>query len=125
MLKAKSIYAKPEKDDGARVLITRFFPRGKKKDEFDMWVKDLAPSARLLKDYKEKNITWKMFKNQYLVEINENEAAKEKFEELFMLSKMQNVTILCYEKEGEHCHRNILMDLSKRYRVAIAGPQIS
>ena len=39
--------------DGLRVLITRYRPRGlKKADEtWDVWIKDLAPSAELLADF--------------------------------------------------------------------------
>jgi len=36
MIKTKCLYDKPDPSDGFRVLITRFWPRGKKKDFVDL-----------------------------------------------------------------------------------------
>ena len=77
MIRTKSIYESKEKLDGLHVLITRFYPWGVKKNHFDIWKKELAPSKQLLKEYKTKN-------------------------------KSNNITLLCYEKEGKSCHRHLL-----------------
>ncbi|MGH9997206.1 MAG: DUF488 family protein, N3 subclade, partial [Nitrososphaeraceae archaeon] len=37
MIKTKSIYVKKEDIDGTRILITRFYPRGIRKENFDRW----------------------------------------------------------------------------------------
>ena len=61
MIKTKSIYESIENSDGTRILITRYWPRGIKKEHFDRWYKDLSPSKKLLKDYKEGRIDFKLF----------------------------------------------------------------
>jgi uncharacterized protein YeaO (DUF488 family) len=46
MIKTKCLYDKPDPSDGFRVLITRFWPRGKKEDFVDLWDPDLGPRAK-------------------------------------------------------------------------------
>ena len=41
--------------DGEIILITRYWPRGIKKEHFDRWDKELSPSRNLLKIYASKN----------------------------------------------------------------------
>ena len=45
-LKTKRIYEKPSRNDGARILVDRIWPRGvsKKKAALDGWLKDIAPN---------------------------------------------------------------------------------
>jgi uncharacterized protein YeaO (DUF488 family) len=58
MIKTKSIYDPKEENDGIRILITRYWPRGIKKGHFDKWYKELSPSRDLLKRYKDKKMTF-------------------------------------------------------------------
>ena len=62
MIKTKSIYKPIEEEDGLRVLITRWYPRGVKREKYDIWVRELAPSAELLKRYKNTEVDWDDFK---------------------------------------------------------------
>ena len=39
----------PTPEDGVRVLIMRYWPCGVRRDRFDVWLRQLAPSAELLK----------------------------------------------------------------------------
>ena len=58
VIKTKSIYEPSEEnDDGIRVLITRFYPRGIKKKKFDCWIRELSPSGDLLNNYQQANVT--------------------------------------------------------------------
>jgi uncharacterized protein YeaO (DUF488 family) len=51
VIKTKSIYEPDEENnDGIRVLITRYYPRGVRKDKFDCWIRELSPSRDLLKN---------------------------------------------------------------------------
>lgn len=61
MLKTKSIYDPKEYGDGTRILISRFYPRGIKKEHFQNWQKDLSPSPILIRKYKNNEITWSQF----------------------------------------------------------------
>ena len=42
MIRTKSIYDPKEESDGIRILITRYWPRGIKKEHFDKWYKELS-----------------------------------------------------------------------------------
>ena len=63
MIKTKSIYESVEKEDGLRVLITRWYPRGVKREKYDVWVRELPPSALLLKRYKNSEIEWAIYRD--------------------------------------------------------------
>ena len=112
MLKTKAIYAKKSDNDGHRILITRFYPRGVKNDYFDEWRRELAPSASLLKRYKNADISEKEFVKLYKVEMDTNECRKI-IADLHEKSSGENVTILCYEPEGKMCHRHYLSEIVK------------
>ena len=107
VIKTKSIYDKIEKRDGKRVLITRHYPRFLKKLEYDEWNRNLAPSRELLKKYKDKEITWAQFRLAFLKELTSDEAKRD-LDRLAKLAQKRSVTLLCYEKEGEKCHRYIV-----------------
>ena len=64
VIKTKSIYEPTEEnDDGIRVLITRYYPSGVKKDKFDCWIRELSPSHNLLKNYQQDKCNWQEFKS--------------------------------------------------------------
>ncbi len=110
MVKMKSIYAEKTKDDGHRILITRYYPRGVKKTHFDDWVRELAPSRELLKQYKEGKITWKKFEKQFIKQMNDEES-KEKLQIISTQAKKKPITLLCYEKNDHECHRHLVQNL--------------
>jgi uncharacterized protein YeaO (DUF488 family) len=114
MIKTKSIFSQPEEDDGLRILITRFYPRGVKSDHFDYWVRELSPSSELLASYKNDNCSFDDFKMQFLKEIKNNLESLEALHALNFESKVQNITLLCYEKQGNPCHRHFVRDLVEK-----------
>ncbi|MBI5902413.1 MAG: DUF488 family protein [Deltaproteobacteria bacterium] len=68
MIKTKSIYSQRSEDDGVRVLVTRYWPRGVKKDAIDRWFRDLGPTPELIKLWKSGGIAWEGFRKEYLDE---------------------------------------------------------
>ena len=50
-IKIKRAYEKYSKNDGARILVDRLWPRGKTKKGLKIkeWMKDIAPSLELIK----------------------------------------------------------------------------
>jgi len=68
-VKTKSIYEPAAAGDGIRVLITRYYPRGVKKDRFDRWVKPLSPSRELLSSYRAAEKSWEQFRECFLAEL--------------------------------------------------------
>lgn len=85
-----------DKTRGKRVLVTRYWPRGFRRGSFDMWLRDLAPSAGLLKRYKG-GLPWTDFEEMYRVEMAA-EAGVRALGELRRLGDTEDVTILCYER---------------------------
>ena len=108
MVKTKSIYKPKERGDGIRILITRFYPRGVKKTHFDRWSRELAPSAGLLRKYKDQDITWKEFMASFRLELQDNDDSLQLIRTLNARSGRTHITLLCYEPEGTPCHRHLL-----------------
>ena len=110
-VKTKSIYEPAAPEDGVRVLITRYYPRGVRKDRFDRWVKSLSPSRELLSSYKAGEKSWDQFRESFLLELRASPESIEALRALREQSQLQDVTLLCYEKEGLPCHRQVVRDI--------------
>jgi len=93
------------------VLITRYYPRGVKKDRFDRWEKALSPSRVLLAAYRSGAKSWEQFKEAFLSEMRASPESAEAIRALSSLSKAQNVTLLCYEGPGLNCHRYLVAEI--------------
>lgn len=111
VIRTKSIYKPKEDSDGTRILITRYYPRGVRKDHFDEWVRELAPSAELLKGYKEGIINQEQFTTQFFSQIHSSIESLEALQSISEMARQTNVTLLCYEREGEFCHRHLVNSL--------------
>jgi len=111
VIKTKAIFQPIESSDGYRVLITRYYPRGVSRDNFDEWVSVLSPSPELLSEYKERHIDWDAFMSLFLKELRCNVGSQEALRILNELSKKHDVTLLCYEKSGTPCHRHLVREL--------------
>jgi uncharacterized protein YeaO (DUF488 family) len=120
VIKTKSIYEPVEEDDGVRVLITRYYPRGVKKDHFHVWFRSLSPSANLLKQYKNGTETWEEFEEAFVSEIRHNSESSKQLKDILKRSKHSNVTLLCYERTGHNCHRYIVKDLLNKQPSSIS-----
>jgi uncharacterized protein YeaO (DUF488 family) len=110
-VKTKSIYDLQDPEDGVRVLITRHYPRGVKKDRFDQRIIALSPSRELLSSYREGKKDWDQFSESFLSELRANPKSLEAIRSLHALSRTQPVTLLCYERSGVPCHRYLVRDL--------------
>lgn len=109
MVRTGSVYSPEGEDDVLRLLVTRYWPRGVKKERVDKWIRGLGPSTELIKDWKAGSVSWGEFQKRYRAEFKDPEK-KKLFEELKeIVSKEENVTLLCTCKEEEqHCHRHLL-----------------
>jgi uncharacterized protein YeaO (DUF488 family) len=111
VIKTKSIYEPSEEnDDGIRVLITRFYPRGIKKNKFDSWIIELSPSGDLLNNYRQGKYYWEEFKIAFLSEMRNNKDSLERIHALNAQNESTVITLLCYEREGKHWHSHIVRD---------------
>ena len=109
-----------EPDDGHRLLITRYRPRGlaKSAETWDDWDKDLGPSVELHAAAYGKGdrltLTWDIYRQRYLKEML---AQKDKIRALAERVKAgETITLLCSSQcvREERCHRSILKGLIER-----------
>lgn len=72
VLHTKHIYAAPQTSDGYRVLVDRLWPRGMSHEraQLDAWLKEVAPSAQVRKDFHHDPDHWADFQTAYVREID-------------------------------------------------------
>jgi uncharacterized protein YeaO (DUF488 family) len=105
-----------EPDDGFRLLVTRYRPRGvKKADEtWDAWEPDLGPRVELHAAVYGKGvppIPWSTYCRRYLLEMRKQKA---KIAELARrVAAGERITLLCSSAcvRESRCHRSILKEL--------------
>ncbi len=121
MIKTKSVHSPIDRDDGLRILTSRFRGRGLPANRYDVWMANLGPSERLLRDYLDEKITWAEFGRRYKAELQEsggidsknatikNHGQKFTLRLLQELARRETITLLCQCDEDEpHCHRHLL-----------------
>lgn len=101
-----SYFAKLKQGKGVKISISRFYPKWLKAADIDYQELNLAPSVNLLRAYKAGTLTKKEYEDIYVAETK-----IEFIENLIAFSKDKDVTLYCYEKSGEFCHRRILARL--------------
>lgn len=112
--------------EGLRIGTVRRPPRGVKKEDFsrknyyDIWFPNLAPSASLLKRYFpiDSEKTWSAFKREFVREMREAIVARE-LDLLAALSKHSDFSIGCYCEDEDYCHRSLLKELLKTRGAAL------
>jgi uncharacterized protein YeaO (DUF488 family) len=121
MIKTRSVQSEKRKDDGLRILATRFRGRGLPASKYDVWMPALGPSEQLLKAVMGGAIEWKEFTRRYRDELFmdgpiddrsetiKNHGQKSTLRLLRTLSEKQNVTLLCHcVEDAKECHRFLL-----------------
>ena len=91
--------------DTLTIGVTRFPPKDWKGINFI----DLAPSEKLLRQYKNKEIDEYIFRILYLRELNSKFSNEEILATLKALSN-KDIILCCYEKPTDFCHRHILAE---------------
>jgi len=109
----KRVYEKPARNDGARVLVDRLWPRGLSKQAAALkaWLKDLAPSDELRKWYHAHPQQWDKFRERYLKELSA-EAANQALEKLYEIRNGHpRVTLLFASRNTERNNATVLQQL--------------
>jgi len=106
-------------DEGLRLGTVRRPPRGIRKqdwsrrDYFDVWVPELAPSEELRAWAMAEPLTprrWTSYKRRYLSQMRRPQAHR-LITLLAALSLQTNFSVGCYCEDESHCHRSLLCTL--------------
>ena len=107
MIRIKRAYDPPAKEDGARFLVDRLWPRGMKKEALPMaaWCKEVAPSNVLRQWFSHDPDRWKEFQHQYRAELAAHGTA---WQPLLDAAKQGDVTLLYSAHDAEHNNAQVL-----------------
>jgi uncharacterized protein YeaO (DUF488 family) len=115
-IKTKRWNDAPHRDDGCRLLICRFRPRGiRKEDEtWDEWLPQLGPSRELHAAFYGKHgppIGWTAYRRRYLAEMKQQHDAIASLGA--RVAGGETITLLCSSAciDPKHCHRSLLSGL--------------
>lgn len=106
-----SYFAKIKNGIGIKISIARYNPKWLKDNDISFWFKDLAPNEKLLKDYKYNGLSWDDYEKRYRNQIETDKMPQDLIQLISILDNGQNVTVYCYEKPTDNCHRRILGDI--------------
>ena len=115
--------------EGLRLGTVRRPPRGVPKSEYaqrdfyDVWLPNLAPSQRLLKEAKTAHDkkSWATFERKFRSEMKAPDAGK-LLDLLAALSHRTDFSVGCYCNDERRCHRSILRQLLVERGADVAGP---
>ena len=119
--KTKCISEPPNLDDGTRILVARYphiarIHRSKKRWNYDLEFPNLGPSPQLHREYiKLKQITWDQYIPRYLEEM-QGQQHQSLIRDLHLRSKHSTITLLCYCKDTQKCHRYLLKELIDNWK---------
>ena len=116
LLRTKRWNDPPSRDDGFRLLVCRYRPRGvRKSDEtWDAWWPHLGPSRELHAAFYGKDgppIGWAEYRRRYLAEMREQREAIASL--AARVAGGERITLLCSSAcfDPSHCHRTLLANL--------------
>jgi uncharacterized protein YeaO (DUF488 family) len=105
--------------EGLRIGTVRRPPRGVpkadfgKRDFYDVWLPNLAPSEELLKAghaAQDDAARWKTFARRYRAEMKQPDASRV-LDLLAALSHQTSLSVGCYCADESRCHRSVLREL--------------
>jgi uncharacterized protein YeaO (DUF488 family) len=101
MIQVKRAYEAAGKNDGARLLVDRVWPRGLKKEQLrlDGWIKEVAPSTELRKWFQHDLAKWNEFCRRYFRELEKNAKS---WEPLLERARKGRVTLLFSAHDTQH-----------------------
>jgi uncharacterized protein YeaO (DUF488 family) len=112
----------PLLEDGTRILVMRYWPRGVRKGQFDAWYRDLAPSADLLRAFKDLraalpdsstvgpgNPDWDRLMVRYYAEMRVQQESLRELRKRDTAGEV--ITLLCGCHDPARCHRTHLANM--------------
>jgi uncharacterized protein YeaO (DUF488 family) len=115
-------------DEGLRIGTVRRPPRGVRKEDytkldyFDVWMPELAPSAKLVSWALSEPFTpkrWSLFERRYRQEMRQPVSGRI-ITLLAALSSQTNFSVGCYCEDEARCHRSVLRQLLLEHGAKLA-----
>jgi uncharacterized protein YeaO (DUF488 family) len=109
--------------EGLRIGAVRFLPRGVKKkdyarlDQFDVWLPLLAPSRKILEQFRKAKQTpaaRDMLFARYEREMAANTDSRQAIELIAKLGRRAPIALGCYCADESACHRSVLLKLVRQ-----------
>jgi uncharacterized protein YeaO (DUF488 family) len=115
MVKIKRAYEEAQKNDGYRVLVDRLWPRGVRKEALalDHWMKELAPSDKLRREFAHRPENWRKFQAEYKKELRAPEA-KDALKALAAIARKKKLTLVYGARDQEHNNAVVLQKVLLR-----------
>jgi len=100
MIKIKRAYDPPARGDGKRLLVDRLWPRGMTKEKLRLadWLKDVAPSNALRKQFHHDPARWDEFQRRYFAELD---AHPEAWQPILQAARRGTVTLVYGARDAE------------------------
>jgi len=102
-IQVKRVSEIPRQDDGQRILIDRYWPRGAQQSSgaVTTWIRELSPSAEIVAWFGHKPERWDEFKQRYWAELDRPEKARW-LEQLRRDSETGTVTLVYGARHAQH-----------------------
>ena len=115
MIKSKSLFDPVDAVmDGTRVIVAGGFPEDYS-SYHEHWP-ELGPTKKLLYDYKYHGLPWEQYEIVFF-KLMKGHRAQRKIRELAERSHVgEIITLLCWERSDEHCHRRLVKQLIEEKR---------
>lgn len=114
MIRTKRAYDPPAPQDGARFLVDRLWPRGRRKEDarIDAWLRDLAPSDALRRWFGHDPKRWAEFKRRYFAELDRKPHA---LRPLLEAARKGPVTLVFGARDVDHNNAVALKEYLEAY----------
>ncbi len=101
MIQVKRAYERSSKNDGARFLVERLWPRGVKKENLQIedWLKEVAPSSELRQWFQHDPAKWGEFRRRYFGELEKH---PDSWQPLLARARRGRVTLVYSAHDTEH-----------------------
>ena len=97
MIRVKRVYEE-KRDDSFRILVDRLWPRGLSRERagIDLWLKDIAPSSELRREFSHDPDKWNWFRERYFRELD---GKKDLVEQIIRKAREGDVTLVYGAKD--------------------------
>lgn len=109
MIQCRRVYEEKRDDDGQRVLVDRLWPRGCRKEalRLDAWLREVAPSAELRRDFCHDPALFEEFRLRYRGELA---AHPEHWQGLLQMARQGTLTLLFAAREEQANNARVLAE---------------